>query len=124
MAATGGTLRVEGYQDFMRACAKADKDTKRAVRDTFRPVGDIVRVDAAAMLAPVSARSAAGFRTRVRQRGVAVVEQSIRKTTRQHPEFGALQMRRALLPSMQHNEQRVEKEFEKATDTVCDRLER
>jgi hypothetical protein len=35
------------------------------------------------------------------------VEQRRRKTTGQHPEFGSLQMRRALLPAMREEEPQV-----------------
>ena len=47
MAQSGSTLRVEGYQDVMRAFARADKDTKRNMRAAFRDVGDVVKRDAA-----------------------------------------------------------------------------
>ena len=123
MAATGSSLRVDGYQDFMRACAKADSATKRAVRATFRDVGDPVKRDAAALFSDIDARSAAGYRTVVRQRGVAV-EQKFRKTTGKHPEFGALQMRRALVPALEENEAETNRAFEHAIDHVCDRFER
>jgi hypothetical protein len=119
----GTTVRILGYREFLRACDRAEKETKRYVRGSFREVGDIVRLDASAMLAPVSSRSAAGYRTRVRQRGV-VVEQSLRKTTGQHPEWGAYQMRHALLPSMTRNEERVIGAMDHAIDQVCDHFER
>ena len=117
------TLRVVGYRDVMRAFARADKETKREVRKTFRKVGEAVRLDAAARLAPVSARSAAGYRTSVRQKGVAV-QQRLRKTTRKHPEWGSYQMRHALLPAMRGNQARTEKAFEDALDQVCDHFNR
>src|SRR4029077_5411838 len=97
--AQGATLRVEGYRQLMQALAKSDKATRKAVRDELRHAGDQVKTGASLRFARTDARSAAGYRTRVRQRGVAV-EQSLRKTTGKHPEFGALQMRRALIPSL------------------------
>lgn len=123
MAARKQTLRVSGYREFLIACDSAGKETKRYVRGTFREVGDIVRTDASRLLSPVSSRSAAGYRTRVRRTGV-VVEQSLRKTTGQHPEWGRFQMRRALVPSMAANEERVVGAMDRAIDTVCDHFER
>lgn len=116
------TLRIEGYNEFLIACDNAGKESKKFVRGTFREVGDIVRADAMRLLAPDSARSAAGYRTRVRRRGVAV-EQSLRKTTGTRPDWGATQMRGALLPSMEANEDRIVGAMERAMDLVADHFE-
>src|SRR4029077_10549899 len=89
-------VEVRGYKELIRASALADKATKREMRATFRKVGDPVKQDAAALFQRYDAGSAAGYKTRVRQRGISV-EQSLRKTTGKHPEFGRLQMRKALL---------------------------
>ena len=63
---------VTGYTELVRACVRADADTKKYMRATFRQVGDIVKVDAARLFTRYSAKSAAGYRTRVRQRGISV----------------------------------------------------
>ena len=76
------------------------------MRKALRDVGDIVRHDAQTSFSSVNSRSAAGFKTRVRQRGIAV-EQSIRKTTGDHPEYGALQMRH-LIRAQHDNEDDLE----------------
>jgi hypothetical protein len=115
----GATLQVKGYQAFMRALVLADKADRKAVRTEFRKFGDIVRRDAVQRFSPVNARSAGGYRTRVRQRGVAV-EQSIRKTTGVHPEYGSLQMRRALVPALWANEDDLIRDLEQALDRVAD----
>lgn len=115
------SLRVEGYQQMMRALALADKGSRKAVRDELRNAGEDVRTGAAVRFARYDARSAAGYRTRVRQRGIAV-EQSIRKTTGKHPEFGALQMRKALVPSLYANEDNTVHAVEEALDRICDRF--
>jgi hypothetical protein len=115
----GATLQVRDFTAFMRALALADKADRKAVRDELRQVGDIVRRDAVRFFSPVNAHSAGGYRTRVRQRGVAV-EQSIRKTTGLHPEWGSLQMRRALLPALMSNEDTLTRGLEQALDRVAD----
>lgn len=117
------TVAVTGYREFLRACDHADRDTKKQVRGTFRKVGDIVKVDAAARFESYSPHSAAGYRTRVRQTGVAV-EQSLRKTTGLRPDWGATQMRIALLPALEAKATQVEHEFEHAIDVVADHFER
>lgn len=117
-----GELVIRGYKPFLKACEHAGKETKRLVRSTFREVGEIVRVDAARRFSSISPVSAAGYRVRVRLRGVSV-EQSIRKTTGRHPEYGAKQMRYALLPAMDANKARVEAAFETAIDTVADHFD-
>jgi hypothetical protein len=122
MPPQGSTLQIRGYREFLRACDRAEKESKRYVRGSFRDVGEIVRLDASRLLSPVSARSAAGYRTRVRQRGVAV-EQSLRKTTGTRPDWGRFQMRRALVPSMRTNEERVVGAMDAAIDKVCDHFE-
>ncbi len=114
---------VRGYREFLRACDRAGKETRKEVRGTFREVGDIVKVAARTRFQAIDARSAAGYRTVVRQRGVSV-EQSLRKTTGTRPDFGALQMSRALLPAMAAKQEQVERSFEKAIDKVADHFDR
>jgi hypothetical protein len=123
MAARQGTLAVKGYRELMRAFKEADKDERKYVREAFKQVGEIVRKDSATLFSTVDTRSAAGYRVYVRQRGVAV-EQSIRKTTGKHPEFGKLQMRRALVPALVANDGNIEREMEHALDKVCERFNR
>jgi len=121
MAVSGATLQVKDFTLFMQALARADKATQKAAREEIRKAGDHVKLDGARLFGPTDAKSAAGYRTRVRQRGVAV-EQSLRKTTGKHPNFGGLQMRRALLPALDANEARTNQALEQALDRVCDRF--
>lgn len=115
------TIRVQGYREFLRACARAEKQSRTEVRSALKEVGDIVRVEWSARFARVDARSAAGYRTRVRQRGV-FVEQSLRKTTGLHPEYGALQERYGLRV-LTDKEPDVERGLEKAIDKIADDFE-
>ena len=116
------TVRVLGYREFLRACDHAGRDTKREVRKTFREVGEIVRAEAERRMDDISVQSAHGYRVRVRQRGVAV-EQSLRKTTGKRPDYGALQMRHALLPALEAKEGETVRAFEHAIDVVADRFD-
>ena len=118
-----GILAVSGYTELLRACNQAEKESKRYVRGVLREVGDVVRVDATSRFSVVDSRSAAGYRTRVRVRGVAV-EQSLRKTTGKRPRYGALQMRRALLPALLTHEDTLERGMEQALDLIAAHFER
>ena len=117
------TVAVHGLREFLKANAKAPKETRLAVRHTLRDVGDVVRDEAQSRFSSVNSRSAAGFKTRVRQRGIAV-EQSIRKTTGKHPEYGSLQMRKALLPALMSKEDDMNRELERAMARIGKAYER
>lgn len=118
MPARPGTLAVSGYQDLLRGLKTADRETRLSVRATLRHAGDATRAAAATRLAAVDSRSATGYKVRVRQRGVAV-EQSLKKTTGQHPEWGAYQMRHALLPAAADNAEETDRRMAAALDLVC-----
>ena len=107
----------------MRAFQRADREQRLELRHALRDVGAIVQRDAVSRFSPVDARSAAGFKVRVRQKGVAV-EQSLRKTTGRRPDYGSLQMRRALLPALASKQGEVEQELEHALDKVADHFNR
>ena len=117
------TLRVEGYREFMRAVARADNESRKRVRTVFREVGEDVRADAQTFFDPISSKSAAGYRTRVRQTGI-VVQQSLTKVTGRRPDYGALQMRRALLPALAANAPELDQKMERAMGQVCDHFDR
>jgi hypothetical protein len=117
------TLAVKGYRNLMRALATAEKEDRLAVRAVLRQVGEQTRTGAQTRLAAKAPKSAAGYKVRVRQRGVAV-EQSLRKTTGVHPEWGAYQMRHALLPSLAANADETERLMRVALDAVTERFNR
>lgn len=121
--AEGATLRVRNYKEAARAFNNAEKETRRFVRAAHTAVGEIVLRNAVPRLARIDPRSAAGLKVRVRVRGIAV-EQSLRKTTGFHPQFGALQMERALLPAQEAKQGEVEAAYERAIDKVADHFER
>ena len=115
MAAPASTVVFHGFNELIKASKEAPKAINSEVRGAFGEVGEIVRADATPRFAKYSTRSAAGFRVVVRQRGVSV-EQSLRKTTGLHPDWGKLQMRKGLLPALRHTEPEVEAAFTKAVD--------
>ena len=77
------TLFVFGYTELLRANKKAEKEARLFSRHELKAVGDIVREDASRRFEPIDSKSAAGYKTRVRIKGIAV-EQSKKKTTGKH----------------------------------------
>jgi hypothetical protein len=105
--------------EFQRSLKSADKATKKKVRERLKKVGDIVREDAQGKFSAVDVRSASRYRVRVRARGISV-EQSLRKTTGKHPTYGALQMRRALVPALEENVEKTVAELEAAMRDITE----
>jgi len=122
-AETVRVMRVKGYREFVRATNRAGLESRRAVRTAFREIGEPVRAEAQRLFEKYDARSAAAFRIGVTQRGV-FVEQGIRKTTGTSPDYGALQMRKALVPALRLKHTDVEKAMERALDGVADHFDR
>lgn len=122
------TLRVSGLREFIVAADAAGGKTKYAVREALRDASKPVLVSARQRLtggvarSPSLARTAAGLRIVVRRTGVVSVEQSLRKTTGKRPDFGALQMRRALIPALQANESEVVGQMEGAMERIVVQL--
>jgi hypothetical protein len=116
------TVRVKGLRDLQRDLRKVSKGLSKELREGLLTAGRIVERDASGRLMPINASSASGLRTYARTRGVSV-EQSRRRTTGQHPEFGALQMRRALLPALESKENEVVSRVEDVLDGLFDRHE-
>jgi hypothetical protein len=117
------TVRVEGYREFLRAVDRADQESKRLVRETFRAVGDAVRRQAVARFVSVDVGTAAGFQATITQKGVAVY-QTRQKVTGKRGDYGALQMRKALVPARASQREETERAFERAMDIVADHFER
>lgn len=112
-----GAIRVKGYREFVRACNKSTKEVKTGLRKRLRDAGRLVQEEARSLFSRYDAGSASGFRVRVRQRGVAV-EQSNRRVTGKRPDYGALQMREALIPGRAKRMPEVERELERILDDV------
>lgn len=112
-----GVYRVRGYKELLRAAARAGKESKKEVRAALRAAADPVRADAVRRFSPYNAYSAAGYRVSVRARGVAV-DSRRRKTTGRRPDYGALQMRKALIPAATANQDAVVRGIERALDRI------
>lgn len=109
---------VHGQRETSAAFRACGGDLNRRYRGWLRDAGEPVRSEASALFSAVDARSAAGYRVKVRARGVAV-EQTLRRTTGEHGGYGALQMRLALIPALDANENRVVEVLERGVDGIA-----
>lgn len=117
------TVVLHGYRDFLRAADRAGKESKKFARTAYREVGNLVRDDARQKILDRGgrddAKTAVGFRTYVRQRGIQV-EQSKRRTTGRHSEYGPWQMRRGLVPALEDKADEVMEATDDAIDRIAD----
>jgi hypothetical protein len=92
-------IRVEGLTELIQALHVVDRGLEKEVREGLREGGQKVQGRATARFMRYGVKTARGFKTIVRQRGVSV-EQSLRKTTGLRPEWGKVQMVKGLLPAL------------------------
>lgn len=126
VARTGETFALRGYREALRAIARADRDTAKQVRAKLAEAGAAVEGDARRRVLarkPNAERTAAGYKTRARPGGVRV-EQSLRKRSGLHPEWGAWQMRHALIPAVSANEDKTLELLEHALDQIAAEFDR
>ena len=116
----GATVRVRGLPQLQRAFRSISKDLSREVRSGLKEAAQPVLQEAQALLSPVSADSAAGYRIVVRARGVAL-EQSRKRTTGLRPDWGRFQFGRAMAPAVESKEQEVVNGLEKVLDDLARR---
>ena len=87
-------------RELLAATDKAGSDIKKYTRDALRTAAEPIRDEAAVRFAPIDLKSASRFGISVLGSGKIRVEQRLRKTSGRHPEFGRLQMGRALIPAL------------------------
>ena len=104
---TVATVKVKGLRELNSALKRYDRELGKNLERELLVAAQLVADNARSRFSVIDARSAAGMRPRIRGFGRVVVEQRYRRTTGQHPEFGSLQMRRALLPAMREEEPMV-----------------
>jgi hypothetical protein len=116
-------VKVKGLREFIRATDHAQRETKRLVREELAAAAEPVRAEAERRFSTIDAQSAAGYAVSVRRAGLVMVVQRLRKVTGLRPDYGALQMRNALLPALAAKEGQVEHRLERAVDEIADRME-
>lgn len=109
-------IRLVGFRELVRACDAMGGELKSLLRDELRKAGEIVRDDARRRFSAIDVGSAFGFGVSVRRAGIVSVEQRRRRVTGKRGDYGALQMRRALMPAVEAKRGEVEKEVEELLD--------
>jgi len=94
-----GTVVFKGGRELQRSLKRIGSEVARQMDAELRAGGEIVAELARNRFTMIDARSAAGFKSRTKGFGRVVVEQSRRRKTGLRPDFGKLQMRRALIPA-------------------------
>lgn len=116
------TIKVHGLREFTRDARHAEKDTRKTIREGLKRAGEPVRDEWRRTFSPIHEFSASKLRIRVGVNGV-FVDQPLRKTTGDHPEFGRLQQRygeRAL----EAKALEAEKELARSVDELADELDK
>lgn len=115
-------ITTRGLREFIRAADAAGKETKKVVRDRLRKVGEIVRDDAQQRFDEVDDGRRHKFGVSVRRTGVVAVEERLRRTTGKRGDFGALQMRKGLIPAGDAKAREAEDEMGRALDELADKF--
>lgn len=100
-------LIVEGLGQLLRNLKEAEPKTRKLITEDLRKAVEPIRDDAARRFSTVSAKSASHYGITVRSAGHIDVEQRLRKVTGRRPDWGALQMRKALLPAAAAKQEQV-----------------
>lgn len=114
------SVKVKGLNQLVRALNKVDKELAKEIRSEIREVAKVVQDDARSRFMGVDARSAMGLRASARG-GRGFVGQRYKRTTGHHPEFGSLQMRKALLPALGSKQDEVVRRLEEMIDRLGNR---
>lgn len=95
-------IEVHGLREVVRGLKQVDEEIVRDLKDELLAAGELVRLEARRRFSSYDKFSAQGFVTRVRPTSytsTVTIEQNLRKTTGEHPAWGALQMTEALIPA-------------------------
>lgn len=113
------TIKVEGLRELIaRGDNAVNKDMRKLVRGGLRKAAEPARREAARLFTKYDRESAARFAVTVRKTGVVNVEQRLRRTTGLRPDFGRLQIRKALLPGFQNTYPEVVSSMQRQVDEI------
>jgi hypothetical protein len=98
---------ITGNREIARDLRRIEREMQREFRDELRDLAKPVQQTTSLLAGPYSPTTAAGFKIRLRRFEVSV-EQSLRKTTGDHPTYGGLQIRQMLEPALEQEEHNIE----------------
>lgn len=119
-------VRIEGLGETLAAFDALDREIDLGMKAELRQIGDVVSEAAKRNLAhmntPAPDRTVQGIKTRVRQGGRVVSEQSLRKTTGARPDWGEIQMVQGFLPAADEAEPELRKRTEILINRLCEEV--
>jgi hypothetical protein len=118
MAATRADVKVKGLRELRQAFKAMDREVSRELDNELKGIAQAVADEARNRFSAIDARSASGFKPRLRGFGSVLVVQT-RRSKHVRPDFGSLQMRRALIPALWAKAS----DTERAVDSMLARLE-
>lgn len=116
MAGGSVSVKVSGLRELRRALKGVDADASKGLDAELKGLAESVAEDARGRLSAIDPASAAGIKPKLRGFGGVVVAQTKRKRTGLRPDYGALQMRTALIPALWSNKTDVERRLENLLD--------
>ncbi len=116
-------VRIEGLEPLIAGLKRLEPLVAAGLKVELKKAGDLVRADAQQRFEGTSPESAMGYRVYLRQAGSRVdVEQSLSRVTGLRPDWGALQMRRALIPALEEKQDQLFSAAERMIQEVGDRV--
>lgn len=122
--AVDATIKVHGLRELQRDAKKAGKETDKETREGLKEAGEPVRDEWRRTFSHIHLKSASKLRVRA-VTGRVLVDQPLRKTTGDRPDFAALQTahgERALEAKANEAERILERHINDLADTAEGRI--
>lgn len=116
MAVVGGTVRVRGLRETLRAFRRLEAEIGPEMRTELRAIAEPVALTARSLISPYQGASVRTIGPRVTQTGAAVTQRA-KKVTGRRGDFGALQMRR-LEEALEEHADEIEPKLEDMLDRI------
>lgn len=111
------SIKVTGLRETVKAFDNLDKAAKTELKTELRTLAEPVAETARGLASQFAGASVSTIRPRASVRG-AFVTQGAKKVTGLRPDFGALQMRQVLLPSLAQHSPAIERGVELWLDHI------
>lgn len=111
-------VKTKGLKELRRALKGVDADASKELDNQLKEVAEVVASGARQLFTAIDSRSAAGFKPRLRGFSQVMVTQTRRRKSGQRPDYGSLQMRRALIPALWSNKTNIERRLENMIESV------
>lgn len=112
------TVRVTGLRETLSALNKINREAAKTVRNELKTAAEPVAATAREKLSRYPGASVKTIGPRAVTRGVYVTQRA-RKVTGLRGDFGALQMRRVLIPALAEHEDSIVKEVDDALSRLA-----